>query len=98
MSLTNYVMQALIVVPFCLAFHLFDHIAPTIALVMTAAIWIFQVLFCSWWLRNFRFGPMEWLLRRFTYGKAVTQRIANDKLEVAAAPVMIDAKQNTEKQ
>jgi uncharacterized protein len=69
MSLTNYVVQAVIIVPFCLAFDLFDHITPTIALVMTAAIWVWQALFCSWWLARHQFGPLEWLLRRFTYGK-----------------------------
>jgi uncharacterized protein len=70
MSLTNYVLQAVIVVPVCLIFNLFDHITPTIALIITAAIWVFQVQFSKWWLKQYRFGPLEWLLRSFTYGRA----------------------------
>jgi len=73
-SLSNYIMQAVIVVPVCLAFNLFDHITPTIALIMTITIWIFQVLFSSWWLKIYQFGPLEWVLRRFTYGKTVTAK------------------------
>jgi uncharacterized protein len=26
-----------------------------------------QLLFCHWWLANFRYGPMEWLWRAITY-------------------------------
>ena len=26
-----------------------------------------QVGFCSWWLKRFRFGPMEWLWRSMSY-------------------------------
>ena len=70
-SLSNYILQAVIIVPVCLLFHLFDHITPTIALIMTALIWIFQVLLSSWWLKDHRFGPLEWVLRRFTYGKTL---------------------------
>lgn len=77
MSLTNYVAQAAIIVPFCLAFDVFDHITPTIALVMTAAIWIWQVIFCSLWLARHQFGPLEWLLRRFTYGKMSVKKEQN---------------------
>ena len=35
-----------------------------------------QVLFCGWWLNRFRFGPLEWLWRSLTYGKAQPFRIA----------------------
>src|SRR5206468_8042746 len=89
MSLTNYVVQALILVPFCLAFNLFDHITPTIALMMTTTIWIWQALFCSWWLKHYRFGPLEWLLRRFTYGKISTHEEENSRKQWLSAPVMV---------
>jgi len=89
MSLTNYVLQAAIIVPVCLFFNLFDHIRPTIALVMTVGIWVLQVLFSRWWLSHYRFGPLEWLLRTFTYGRdiAVTKE---KKKEWAAAPAMLE--------
>jgi len=81
MSLSNYILQAIIVVPFCLAFNLFDHITPTLALLMTAVIWVLQVLFSRWWLKQHQFGPLEWLLRRFTYGKMLTSKKENDQAE-----------------
>lgn len=28
-----------------------------------------QMAFSAWWLRRFRFGPVEWLWRAFTYGR-----------------------------
>jgi uncharacterized protein len=73
-SLTNYIVQAVIVVPVCLLFDLFDHITPTLALIMAASIWVVQVLFSYWWLKHYRFGPLEWWLRRFTYGKTLTPK------------------------
>jgi uncharacterized protein len=76
MSLTNYVLQAAIVVPICLTFNLFDHITPTIALIITVGIWVFQVQFSKWWLQTHRFGPLEWVLRTFTYG--VSKPTANE--------------------
>ena len=34
-----------------------------------------QVLFCAWWLRRFRFGPMEWAWRSLTYWKIQPLRV-----------------------
>ena len=85
-SLSNYILQAVIVVPVCLLFNLFDHITPTIALIMTVSIWIIQVLLSKWWLKYYQFGPLEWLLRRFTYGKTLTtKKIKEDAKLVTVA-------------
>jgi len=81
MSLTNYISQALVIVPFCLLFNLFDHITPTIALIMFVVMWVLQVLFSSWWLMHHKFGPLEWLLRRFTYGEIKFQKKEKEQLE-----------------
>ena len=35
-----------------------------------------QIPFCTWWLKNFQFGPMEWLWRSLTYGKLQPMRVA----------------------
>jgi uncharacterized protein len=90
MSLTNYILQAAIIVPVCLILNLFDHITPTIAWVATAAIWILQIAFSNSWLTRYEFGPLEWLLRRFTYGKMRIRRKANHQMELISAPVMAD--------
>ncbi len=34
-----------------------------------------QLAFCSWWLRRFRFGPMEWAWRCLTYWKVQPLRL-----------------------
>ncbi|MGZ3951600.1 MAG: DUF418 domain-containing protein [Flavisolibacter sp.] len=72
-SLSNYILQSVIVVPLCLALNLFDHITPTIALIITAVVWIMQIIGSGVWLATYRFGPLEWLLRRFTYGNIISE-------------------------
>ena len=34
------------------------------------AIWILQLLLSDWWMTRYRFGPLEWLWRLLTYGRA----------------------------
>ena len=89
MSLTNYILQALIIVPVCILLDLFDHITPTIALVMTAVIWVFQIFFSSWWLSRHRFGPIEWLLRWFTYGRTIAIKKEKEHMGLQEVPVMV---------
>ena len=89
MSLTNYILQALIIIPVCILLDLFDHITPTIALVMTAVIWVFQIFFSSWWLSRHKFGPIEWLLRWFTYGRTIAIKKEKEQMELAEVPVMV---------
>lgn len=42
------------------------------------AVLFFAILaaFCVWWLKQFRFGPMEWIWRSLTYGKRAPLRVA----------------------
>ena len=35
-----------------------------------------QVAFSRWWLARFRYGPMEWLWRGFTYRQTPAMRRA----------------------
>ena len=90
MSLSNYILQAVIVVPVSLMLNLFDHITPIIALIMIAGIWILQVLFSDWWLKHYSFGPMEWVLRRFTYGRSITRREEDHQTDLVPAAVGIE--------
>jgi len=34
-----------------------------------------QIMFCVWWTKRFRFGPMEWLWRALTYLKFPSMRL-----------------------
>jgi uncharacterized protein len=36
---------------------------------------VIQVVFCTWWLSRFRFGPAEWLWRSLTYRQVQPLRI-----------------------
>lgn len=69
MALTNYLLQAIIIIPVCLIFNLFDKVTPTIGLLLALVVWAFQVPFSLWWLKYFNFGPFEWIWRSLTYGK-----------------------------
>ena len=70
MALTNYLSQAAIIVPLCLAFGWFDTFRPTTSLLLSAAIlFLVQLPFSLAWLRHFQFGPAEWVWRLFTYGR-----------------------------
>lgn len=69
MALTNYLMQAALIVPFCLVFDLFDRFTPTRGLLLALLLFPLQAAFSLAWLRRFDFGPAEWLWRRLTYGR-----------------------------
>ena len=45
-----------------------------------------QLPFSVWWLRNHRYGPLEWLWRRLTYGE-VPASDAGEPLEPAGTRV-----------
>ncbi len=76
MALTNYLMHSLL----CL----FIFTGAGLALVGTLsrwqlymvvlAIWLLQLWLSPWWLRRFRFGPLEWLWRGLTYSQWPTLR------------------------
>lgn len=69
MALTNYLSQALIIVPLCIALNLFGRVTPVLGLLLALAVWSFQVPASVWWLKHFRFGPAEWVWRSMTYGR-----------------------------
>ena len=68
MALTNYILQAAIIVPVCIGFNLFDRVTPTLGRLLALAVWMVQALASVWWLKHFRFGPVEWVWRSLTYG------------------------------
>jgi len=70
MALTNYIGQSAI------GMLLFYGIGFTLALtglvyveLIAVGAFLFQVLCSNVWLHYFRFGPLEWIWRMFTYGK-----------------------------
>ena len=71
MALTNYISQSLICVTlfFGVGFGLFAQIDRWMQVIIVLLIWILQLIWSKPWLEKFRFGPLEWLWRSFTYGK-----------------------------
>ena len=75
MALTNYLMQAALIVPVCLMFGWFDQFTPSTALALALTLFlVVQIPFSLWWLRHFQFGPAEWVWRSLTYGKGTHLR------------------------
>jgi uncharacterized protein len=80
MALTNYLLQAGIAVPLCLAFGWFDHFTPARSLLLVAGILAFELPFSMMWTRSFQFGPAEWLWRLLTYERPPPMRQMRSKL------------------
>jgi uncharacterized protein len=44
-------------------------VGPLADFAFAIAIYGLQVPFSRWWLASHRYGPMEWVWRRLTYGR-----------------------------
>jgi uncharacterized protein len=73
MALTNYLMHSIICVTlsYGFGFGLWWHVGASRALSIAAAIIAVQIPLSAWWLSRFRFGPVEWIWRRLTYGRPI---------------------------
>jgi len=71
MALTNYIMQTAILcsIFYGYAGNYFGSISRAPQMLIVIGIILFQWLFSTYWLKYFRFGPLEWLWRSFTYWK-----------------------------
>lgn len=77
MALTDYLMQSVLCTLFFYHYTtgLYGRIGPALGLVPTVILFGAQVWFSNWWLRRYRFGPVEWLWRGMTYGKFPPMRL-----------------------
>ena len=71
MALTNYLMHSVICVTLSYGFGLglWWRIGAAKAMAIAAAIIAVQIPLSAWWLSRIRFGPVEWIWRRLTYGR-----------------------------
>ena len=78
MAFTNYLMQSVIFgwIFYGYGLGLFGQLGVTSALAIGIAVYAAQVFFSKWWLRRFRYGPVEWLWRTLMYGEAQPMRQA----------------------
>lgn len=78
MSLTNYLLMAVLlgILAPTFGFGVYKQIGLTLSSFLAVAIYAALMWLSTWWLRRFRFGPMEWLWRSATYAKWQPMRIA----------------------
>lgn len=76
LALTNYLLQAAIAVPVCLAFGLFDRFTPMASLMLATAIFAVEYDLSTFWAARFQFGPAEWVWRLLTYQTLPPLRLA----------------------
>ncbi len=76
MALTNYLMQSVIATTifFSYGLGLYGQVDIVEGMILTVAIYLIQVIWSHYWLRYYRFGPMEWLWRSLTYGSKQRMR------------------------
>ena len=70
MALTNYLLQSVfgLFIFHAVGFGLWNELPRHQLYLVVLAEWVAVAVFSVWWLRRFRFGPMEWLWRALTYG------------------------------
>jgi uncharacterized protein len=71
MAFTNYIIQSLVLGWIFYGYGLgqFGKLGLVTGLLLVFAIYISQVLFSIYWLKRFRYGPLEWLWRSLMYGQ-----------------------------
>ena len=69
MALSNYLLQSLVCAWIFLAYGLrwIGTMGPLATFGVALAIFAGNLLLSAWWMRHFAYGPVEWLLRAFTY-------------------------------
>lgn len=86
MALTSYLMQSLICSVYFYGYGL-GHwgMGRAQQMVVVALVYGLQIVFSHWWLSRYRYGPMEWVWRGFTYRQVPPLRIGSQGARAAAA-------------
>ena len=71
MALSNYISQSLICITlfFGIGFGFFGQIDRWTQVIVVLFVWVLQLIWSKPWLEKFKYGPLEWMWRSFTYGK-----------------------------
>ena len=77
MALSNYLLQSLVAAMIFTGYGLglYGRVGAAAGLALSLAIFAVQIPLSALWMRYFRFGPAEWLLRSFTYGRLQPIRV-----------------------
>jgi uncharacterized protein len=81
MTLTNYLLVSAIniILLYGIGFHKLGELTMHTIWLLAFAWLITEILFSSYWLRIFRYGPVEWVWRQLTYWKKLPLRKSADK-------------------
>lgn len=76
MTLTNYLLISafLVILLYGFGFNKLGEISIHTIWLCAAAFLVFEITFSSWWLKQFRYGPAEWVWRQLTYWKRLSLR------------------------
>lgn len=76
MALTNYLAQSVLgtAVFYSWGLGLYGRTGPAFQLTVAVVIFSAQIVASAVWLRRFRYGPVEWLWRKVTYGGPLPMR------------------------
>ena len=68
-ALSNYLLQTVLCTTLFYGhgLGLFGSVERTGQAAIVLAVWIVQLIASSWWVKRFRYGPMEWVWRSLTY-------------------------------
>jgi uncharacterized protein len=71
MAFSNYLAQSLVLgfIFYGYGFGLFGRAGVPAALLIALAVYAAQAAISAWWLKRWRYGPVEWLWRSLMYGK-----------------------------
>ncbi|MCH5176260.1 MAG: DUF418 domain-containing protein [Prevotellaceae bacterium] len=69
MSLTNYITQSIVgsMIFYNWGFGMFRYLGITASVCVGALLFLLQLSFCHWWMRNHRHGPFEYLWKKATW-------------------------------
>lgn len=85
MALTNYLTHSLVALIIFILLGYWGALQRHQLYFIVLAVWAVQLVVSPIWLRNFHFGPVEWLWRYLTYGKAPAFRKGHEAALPAAA-------------
>lgn len=76
MALTNYLLQSVVgtLIFYSYGLGLFGKVGPATTTGIAIVIFALQVAMSAWWMKRFRFGPVEWIWRSLTYGRVQPMR------------------------
>jgi uncharacterized protein len=82
MALTTYLTQSIVCTTlfYSYGFRLTGRVSYTGMFAITVTLFALQMALSVWWLKRYRFGPVEWLWRTLTYGRVPTMRVTPENI------------------